>query len=543
MDRRFFLRLTAMAAATSLANWRFAGAAPKAPSAAYNAIVVGAGLGGLSCAAHLAQSGFKTLLLEQYGVPGGYATSFTREAKGRIFSCEVSLHSSSLRSPDMRALLTGLGVFDALPLVEHEFAWSSRFPEFSLDVPARTGLNGFERQLTGLFPGEAKGLEDFFSLWRGVMDDMDKLQAAPPGASRLMFPLTYKNLWYIRDKTLGELVDARVSDARAKAVLTQSCGYFGLPPSRLSAFYYLIPMGGYLQFGGQYVKGTSQVLSNALARAIEKAGGEIRYGEEVASLVMMDGRAAGVRTVDGKEYLAQAVICNASAPQVFSRFLPPDALPGKERERLERSSNSPGSCIVWLGLDKDVSGLCDSAELSFYPNLDMEATYAAAMENDFTKSGFSLMVYDKLVPGFSPPGCSTVSLTALCGFGHWKPFEKDYFAGRKTAYDAEKERLTGMLIAQAEKLAIKGLSQMIVMRESSTPLTNKRYTLNTAGAIYGFNQTVDNSFMTRQPNETGLPGLYLASAWGDPGGGFGGAIMGGKNAFKAVATTLTKPSA
>ena len=70
MDRRFFLQLSAIAAASSLVGWKFAGAAPKTEDGVYDAIVVGAGLGGLACAGYLAKNGFKVLLLEQYDVPG-----------------------------------------------------------------------------------------------------------------------------------------------------------------------------------------------------------------------------------------------------------------------------------------------------------------------------------------------------------------------------------------------------------------------------------------------------------------------------------------
>lgn len=73
-------------------------------------------------------------------------------------------------------------------------------------------------------------------------------------------------------------------------------------------------------------------------------------------------------------------------------------------------------------------------------------------------------------------------------------------------------------------------------------LTNYRFTLNTAGALYGYNQSLDNSFMTRRSNKTGMPGLYLASTWGNPGGGYGGALLGGKNAYKDVAQDLTAPA-
>lgn len=541
MDRRFFLQLSALAAASSLAGWRFAGAAPKSdPAAGYDAVVVGAGLGGLCAAAHLARAGFRTCLLEQYDVPGGYATSFLRASDKGDFSCEVSLHSSVLGSGNARRMLEDLGVWDQLTLVDHPHAWSSRFPDFSVDVPARCGLGGFERQLAALFPGEAQGLAAYFAMWRGLMRETSELDKGLPGGDASRFPALFPNLWAIRDKTVGQLVDAHVRDARLKAVLTQSCGYYGLPPSRLSAFYYLMPTGDYLENGGSYVKGTSQALSDALAKAVAQAGGEVLYGARVDSILTEGGRAVGVGCADGRELRARAVVCNASAPQVFEKLLPGGSVPRGELAKLDSYTYSPSSVIVWLGLDQDITGRFPLPEASFYAGCDMEANYKAAMAGDFEKSGFALMVYDNLVPGFSPPGCSSLSIMSLCGYEPWKDMEADYLAGRKEAYRAKKKRLTDLLVAMAEKRAIPGLSKMIIMHDSATPLTNLRFTMNTAGALYGYNQSVDNSFMARLPNKTGVPGVYLASAWGNPGGGFGGALLGGKKAFKDVAQELAR---
>lgn len=120
--------------------------------------------------------------------------------------------------------------------------------------------------------------------------------------------------------------------------------------------------------------------------------------------------------------------------------------------------------------------------------------------------------------------------------------EQDYLANRTDRYNKKKDQLTDELIALAETRAIPGLSKMLIMRDSATPLTNYRFTLNTAGALYGYNQSLDHSFMTRLSNKTGVPGLYLASAWGNPGGGNGGALLGGKNAFKAVTQELSPPA-
>lgn len=539
MNRRFFLQLSAFAAASSLIHWNFAGAAPLQTPDTYDAVVVGAGLGGLVCAAYLSKHGFKTALIEQYDIPGGYATSFTRNTDMGTFQCEVSLHSSVLASGSMKTLLEELGVWNKLSLMSHPHAWNSHFPDFSIAVPAKCGLDGFERQLSGMFPAEATGLANFFKLWRGIMTEMGVLEKGLPSEGHAQFPRLFPSLWSIHDKTVAQVVNAHIRDPKLKAVLEQSCGYYGLPPSQLSAFYYLMPTGEYIENGGSYIKGTSQALSDALAQAITDAGGKTFFGTRVAEIILENGRAVGVKTDDGQQFKAKAVVCNASAPQVFEKLLPKDTLPKQEQARLAAYTCSPSSIIVWLGLNKDITGQFPNPESSYYASYDLDAAYAQSMNCHFDQSGFSLMAYDDLIPGFSPKGCSSLSIVSLCGYDAWKTLEADYLNGGSAAYEKKKKEVTDLLIAQVEKRAIPGLSKMIIMRDSSTPLTNMRFTLNTAGAIYGYNQNVDNSFMTRQPNTTCVPGLFLASAWGNPGGGFGGALSGGKGAFRDVAKALT----
>ena len=99
----------------------------------FDAVVVGAGNGGLTASTTLAQKGLKVLLLERHNIPGGCATSFCR---GR-FEFEVALHQlSGVGTPDnpgpLRMLFSQLGVLDDLELVEikdlFHVTWTGRFP-------------------------------------------------------------------------------------------------------------------------------------------------------------------------------------------------------------------------------------------------------------------------------------------------------------------------------------------------------------------------------------------------------------------------------
>jgi all-trans-retinol 13,14-reductase len=147
---------------------------------------------------------------------------------------------------------------------------------------------------------------------------------------------------------------------------------------------------------------------------------------------------------------------------------------------------------------------------------------------------FGLTLYDNLYKGYSPEGKNIINITILQGYDFWKQFEADYFKGKKDAYNKEKDRMTEVLIDQAEAKLLPGLRDAIEIKEAATPLTNMRYTANYRGGIYGWDQTVGNSGNMRMPHQTPIGNLYLASAWTRPGGGYGGVLWSGLECFGQI---------
>ncbi len=541
MTRRKFLEIMTFLAGSAIIGWTPDPAWAKARKASkggtgYDAVIIGAGLGGLGCAALMAKNGLKPLVIEQHTIPGGYATSFEREGdSGGTFTCEVSLHSTCAKSPDSRKMLTEMGVYDRLNLVDHKLAWSRMEPDGIVDLP-NAGLAGFEALLIQRFPAERASIVKFMAYWRQFVAEMAALNSNGI-ADMAQFPKIYPTLWDVAGKTLAQVMDGFLTNPRLKSLVGMTWGYYGLPPSKLAAFYYLDPMADYMTQGGQYLRGTSQSLSNALAAVVAEGGGKVILGERVSEILLKNGRAAGVRTASGKTFEARAVVSNAAAPVTFG-MLPVDALPKKYTDRLATFTPSVSSVIVWLGLSKDITAIQPRAEFSIDLQDDPEIAYAAALSGDYTKAGLGCMIYDNLVPGFSPKGMSTMAIMALSGYEPWRKYEKDYDANNKHEYNQAKDRMIEQFVAVVEARALPGLSKMIVMREAATPLTNRRFTGNTGGAIYGYDQTPGNSFLTRLENRTPVKGLYLSSAWGSPGGGFGGALASGKQTFKHLVEDL-----
>jgi prolycopene isomerase len=531
ISRRDFLRLSAFASAGSLINWNFPVFAKGGDTHKdkYDVIVIGAGLGGLSCAAFLSLFGFRPLVIEAHDKPGGYATSFNR---GR-FTCEVSLHATTPEDPQTKPLLEQLNVWDKITFVPHEYAWSSVFPDFTLDLPFGD-MDVIRDILIEEYPLEESRLKAYMEAWKNLIAEMEALikNGMPQDPNQL--PVLYPNLAYMvmNNMTLADVQnDFGINDPQLRAILSQSWGYYGLPPSQIPAFYYLFATGTYYTYGGYYLEGTSQSLSNALFKVITDAGGDVILKTEVTEILLENNRAVGVKA-RGREYFGNAVVSNASVPQTFDKLIPPsvELPPGY----LSSCHTSLSSFNVWLGLNNDITNEITQSNVVFYPSYDLEDVYNSAMSGDVEKCGFAMVVPDKLIDNFSPKGHSSIHITSFSGYNRWEQFEQDYFTGKKKGYYEEKERITKSLISLAESHFFPGLLDMIVMQDASTPLTNLRFTSNSFGAMYGYSQTMDNSGFIRLSNRTPIEGLYLSSAWSYPGAGYSSVLLGGKEAFRCM---------
>ena len=538
-SRREFIQLAAAATAAISVDWACVKslAAAIEPKKDFPVVVIGGGLGGLSAAAHLAHIGFPVTLIEQHDRPGGYATSFDR--KSGKYTFDVSLHATAAAKGGLKESLEGAGVLEKVETVELPELCRIITPEHDLIWPQRNPA-AIIKQLTQKFSGEAKGIQGFFDEILGVIDEAIKPFDRDSWWDLIRFPLTHKKMWAIRNQTLAQVLDQYTRDPKLRSILSTFWPYYGLPPSKLSGFYYAVATAAYIRFGGHYIKRRSQDLSDALMQAIEYSGGQVLLDTEVIDITLKEGAVTGVVLDNGKKLNAKAVISNASVPttmDLLSRDTSPADLPRKAAQytkELKTFRPSLSTFLVWLGLNREIGETVKGYEIFLSQHYDPEKSYQASLACDPHKSGLGITIYDNAFDGYSTPGTSTVQLLILSGYGPWKPYEDDYFAGRKKAYLKQKEQIAQALIDQAEKRVIPGLSSMIDVMEAATLLTNVYYTGNPEGAIYGYEQSMNNAYMNRLKNTTPYKGLYLASAWSNPGGGFQPCLDSGAQAFNAL---------
>jgi all-trans-retinol 13,14-reductase len=499
----------------------------------FDAVIIGSGLGGLSSGAAFARQGFKALVLEQHDKAGGYATSFKRPGG---FEFDVSLHSTSVGERNgLHNLIPGFPEITEVEFVPHPFLYRAIFPDHDIRVPNRN-LPGYLDQLTRAFPEEKEGIIGLFDEMKQLSQELNRLVSGSSNVDMSRFPIEFPHVVRFSGSTWGQIVDEKIKNAKLKGIISSLWAYYGLPPSKLASIYYAFPTYGYLTGGGFYPKGRSQTISNALVNFIEARGGKVLMGSRVEKILVKDGAAYGVKMADQHEFTGKVVVSNANAYDTFHTLLDRDDHLKDYLARMDGFSVSLSSFQVFLGLKRDLVlqlKLTDT-ELFYSPTYDMEAAYQGALNADESNPGFGLMLYDNLFPGYSPQGKNTLSLVTLQGYDHWKPYEAGYWSGNKHEYRAEKERVANLLIRQAERIVLPGLSQAIEVKEIGTPLTNVRYTRNYRGAIYGWDQTLDNSNPRRLPHTTPIKNLYLAGAWTSPGGGYGAVIASGLECFGEI---------
>lgn len=255
----------------------------------FDAIVVGAGFGGLGCALSLAERGARVCLLEQLNYPGGCASTFSR--KGYRFEAGATLFSGfGPGQPFDRWMRThGMNVqVDFIdPLVE------LRTPQLNFQVPS--DRRAFIDRMVSLPGAPKEKLEAFFRYQAEVAAVLWTLLSSP---ERLP-PFGWSELWqHVRCLPkylpLLRLVGRSLSSVlrrfelqhfeplrvflEALCQITVQCS-----ANQAEAPFALGTMDYYFQ-GTGHVRGGIGVLAEGMLTAIERCGGEVRLATRVKGL-------------------------------------------------------------------------------------------------------------------------------------------------------------------------------------------------------------------------------------------------------------------
>jgi all-trans-retinol 13,14-reductase len=500
------------------------------PDGRWDAIVVGSGMGGLASAALLARHGRqRVLVLERHSTAGGFTHTFHRPG----FEWDVGVHYIGQCEPGtpVRRL------FDEVTGGALEWA---RMPEVydrvllgdrSYDLVA--GGRRFVDSLVERFPGERAAIERYVGevvamTRRGAPFFADR--ALPEPLSRLVGPMLRAPFLRGADRTVEQVVRPIVGDGDLYDVLTAQCGDYGLSPRHASFAIHAMVVGHYLRGAYYPVGGSSRIAAGAL-EVIRAAGGEVFVAAEVERVLVEQGRAVGVRMLDGKTFHAPVVISDVGAPNTYGRLLDPEIA---ERTlmpaRLRAVGPSASHLSLYLGLDATDKTLgLDGTNLWIYPERDREAAFPRFLADPDAPIP---LVYASFPSAKDPtfaaryPGKATVELVTIANMAWFDRWQGTQRKKRGADYEAWKARMSERLleILLRHRPSIAG---HVVHAELSTPLSTQHYMANPRGEIYGLNHTPERFHLPLRV-ESGVPGLLLTGqdlvSCGVAGALFGGAL-------------------
>ncbi|MFO0589428.1 MAG: NAD(P)/FAD-dependent oxidoreductase [Polyangiaceae bacterium] len=315
----------------------------------FDAVVIGAGFGGLGAALTLAEGGARVCLLEALNYPGGCASTFKRD--GYRFEAGATLFSGFGEGQLFRKILERhrLDVtIDFLdPVVE------MRWPGVTLAVPARR--EGLIERLCSLPGAPAEALRRFFAFQREVADILWEVLDDPA----LLFPLTasallrhaarvprYLKLLPLLGKPLSAVLARHevLSYGPLITFLDALCQITIQCPSREAEASFALATMDYYFRGTGHVRGGIGHLATALTTAIASSGGDVRFVTAARSIAR-DGRDYVVRTRRG-DVRARAVIANL-LPHAAARMLG-DSAPQALRKLAAKVETGWGAAMLYV---------------------------------------------------------------------------------------------------------------------------------------------------------------------------------------------------
>jgi phytoene desaturase len=306
-------------------------------------VIVGAGLGGLSAALHLAGAGRHVTVVEREAVPGGRCGLV--QSHGYRFDTGPTV----LTMPDLLAqsfAAVGEELSAWLTLLRLDPAYRARFADgTTIDVRAevddmadeiantcgRKDADGYRRYVA--FLRELYRIEMPHFIDRNL-DSPVQMLGVP--LARLVAMGGFGRL--------GRKVARYLDDERLQRLFSFQAMYAGLAPAQALAIYAVITYMDSVQ-GVYFPEGGMHAVPRAMAAAANAHGVTFRYRTTVAKVDVSSGRACGVITTDGERIPADVVVVNADLPTAYRELLPPGSAP----RRLHRLRYSPSAVVLHAG--------------------------------------------------------------------------------------------------------------------------------------------------------------------------------------------------
>jgi len=508
----------------------------------YDAVIVGAGHNGLVCAAYLARSGQRVLVLEAAATPGGLAAYHEFHPGFRAAAAHAVCHFSRQ-------------VADDLDLAAHGYASGSPLPTVGLGNEGRhVTFHGDE--LSGADAKDAGRYRDYCQMMHRFAGALEPfwLKTMPSiGSGSLRDTMTFghiglnirrlgkrdmRELLRVATLPVRDLMDEYFANAQVKAALCWD-GLIGskmAPRSPNSAILAMLYRMSDASRGAHAVPpGGIGSLIDALAASATAAGAEIRCEAPVKRVMIEAGvnglTASGVELEDGERISANRVVSAADPQRTFLDLVGVEHLEIGFTNRIRRLRCDGYVAKLHLALSGPprFDGLEDAgSRMIIAPDMDaIEFAYDEAKYGHFTDKP----VMELLVPSAHDASLAAAGQHVLSANVMYVPYR------RRGGWTTEaREEVMRRVVDTIARYA-PGIREQIIHGEILTPADLEQRYRVTGGHWHHTDFALDQLLMMRPTYEaaqyaTPIPGLYLCGAGSHPAGDLTG--MAGHNAAQEI---------
>ena len=473
-------------------------------------LIVGAGLGGIAAAAHLAQHGLHVTVLEKNARAGGRCDRLSRG--GHHFDTGPTLFIMPHVYEAAFAAL-GTSLHERLDLQRVDPTYRLVFDDGS-HLALTSDLQAMRDQLEAIEPDSFQGFLRYLNegqhhYQQAMQHLVDRdFRSAGEFFNLRNLPLLFTLHPFSRHY---RHMAAYFDQPRLKSAFTFQDAYMGLSPFEAPATFSMMPYTE-LAHGVWYPKGGMYRVVEALMQIAQQAGVTFAFKTAVQHIEVYGNRTTGVILEDGQRLPADAVLANADLPYVYDALLPPDT----QAERLARKRYSCSVISFFWGVDRPYNAL---GPHTLFLADDYRANFDAINRDLAIPANPSLYIHApaRLDPAMAPAGEDT--LIAVVPVGHMHEHQ---------AYNWQ------ALIAQARRevfrrLALLGITDLeahIKFETCFTPLSwRKRYNL-VRGATHGLCHNLMQLGYFRPGNRhPRYHNLYFVGASTHPGTGMPTALI------------------
>src|SRR5215471_13695872 len=516
----------------------------------YDAIIIGAGHNGITCACYLARAGLKVLVLEQYRTVGGMTVTEEETLPG--FWSDI--HASGYQLANLSPVPRELGLLDRYELIEPEIAFSHAFPNGDI-ISVHRDIEKTVSDISHYSPKDAETWRVLMNRFLAEKDAIASSMFSPPpsfpaAAAEFAASPAGMEAYRFSMQSVRSWVNQTFESEATKTLFGSFATFLGTSPDDAGGAELSWLFASVLQnAGNNLVKGGMHCVTLALAEDLRAHGGEIRTNALVQKILGDAKRATAVRLATGEQIPVRELIASNTDPaHLITDLLGAEMVEAEIVDKMKRYEWGDSVFVMFVALKSPInyksgSAARQSAHVHLTePSLDFLARVYLQCRGGLLPSSPMIVSWNDsaIDPSRAPAGKALMKFVVLS-----VPYVITGDAtGRVPArtWDEAREPYADYLVDLITENYIPDLKPKILKRVAHSPVDISRKIISAVRGTLGQGAFLPYQTGSFRPipelgqYKTPVPNVYLCSSGSHPGPGV--SMAPGRNAAQVILRDL-----